>query len=496
MKSDLRPGRVGRSRILVAASALALALALVAGCSDSGGSGGAEKAGAGAGGGQAAPAKVGVITAEPQEVVITAHVAGRVVAFQTAEVRPQVGGLISQKNFKDGSKVAKGDVLYKIDDRSYQAAVDSAVATLQKNQAAAESAKLQYERYQNLTSSNVVSKQDRDDALSTYRQAQADIAAAEAALETAKLNLAYTEVAAPISGRIGTDTVDAGTLVTASQSTALATIRQIDPVYVDFTESSGNLLAFRDQIRRGGVKPLVGAESPGPAEVHVRFADGSAYPEAGTIAAADQFVSETTSSFTVRTRFPNPDAVLLPGMYVRGTVRLAVDEHGFLVPQRAVSRNAKGEATALFVTADGTAETRVIEVSADIGNEWMVTKGVAAGDRLVVDGLQKVRDGAKVAAVPVTVDADGLVQPADGTGKTPADDGANTAKKGATAGNDAADTPAAAAKAGASAEAEAEAGSAAADAPATGGKTADGADDGAGQDSGDGADAATSGAKE
>ncbi|MBP0617684.1 efflux RND transporter periplasmic adaptor subunit [Jiella mangrovi] len=405
-------------------AALVIVLAALGACSDSGGSegsgGSAAKGAGGAPGGQAGPTKVGVVTVEPQPVTITANVAGRVVSFQTAQVRPQVGGLITERLFEQGTKVEKGQVLYKLDDRSYKAEVDSAKATLEKNQAALTTAQLQYQRYQDLGKNDVISQSDRDSARSTYLQAKADVAVAQAALETAQLNLNYTSIEAPITGRVGTDPTEPGNLVTADQTDALATIRQIDPVYVDFTESSGNLMKFRDQIRRGGVKALVGPENPGKAVVKIQFADGSSYPETGTIDAADQYVSETTSSFTVRTRFPNPENVLLPGMYVRGTIRLAVDENGFLLPQRAVSRNAKGEPTAMFVKEDGTVETRVLEISTDIGNQWWVTKGVEKGDKLIVDGLQKIRDGAKVTPVAVTVNDDGLVEQASDQDQSPA----------------------------------------------------------------------------
>ncbi|MBO0661936.1 efflux RND transporter periplasmic adaptor subunit [Jiella sp. MQZ9-1] len=415
--ASLAPRRTGR---VLAVALMTMALAA---CSESGESGGKGQAAAHGGHGRSGPVKVGVMTIEPQPVVITAHVAGRVVAFKTADVRPQVGGLLTEQLFEEGTEVKKGQVLYKLDDKSYKAEVDSAEATLQKNEAAAESAKLQYERYKNLSASNVVSKQNLDDSLSTYRQAQADIAVAQAALETAKLNLNYTSIEAPISGRVGTNTANPGNLVTANQSTALATIRQIDPVYVDFTESSGNLLKFRDQIRKGGLQPLVGPAHKGHTQVSIQFADGSSYNETGTIDAADQFVSQTTSSFTVRTRFPNPHNVLLPGMYVRGTIRLAIDEKGLLLPQRAVSRNQKGDPVAMFVKPDGTAEERVLDASTDIGTNWLVTKGVAAGDKLIVDGLQKVRAGAKVETVAVTIDAKGLAVPVtkgDGKAATPA----------------------------------------------------------------------------
>lgn len=235
------------------------------------------------------------------------------------------------------------------------------------------------------------------------------MAVAKAALRTAQINLDKATITAPIDGEIGTSSVNVGALVTASQTTALATIRQIDPVYVDLTETSGNLLRFRDDLRAGNLTPLAG---PGTrSEVRLSFTNGTDYPVVGTIDAAEQYVSQTTSSFTIRARFPNPDRLLLPGMYVLATVALASDNKAFLVPQRAVSRNAKGEATAWFVGNNNTAELRVLQTSANIGTNWLVSAGVADGDRLIVDGLQRVQAGAAVKGVETRLTEDGQVEP-------------------------------------------------------------------------------------
>lgn len=358
--------------------------------------------------GEAPPPEAGYVVVHPQPVVLTTNVAGRVVAFKLAEIRPQVGGIIQERVFTEGTEVKQGDILYRLDAQSYEAAVAAAEATLTKNQAALSSAKLKFDRYRTLSSTSVVSQQERDDAESSYLQAQAAVAVSQADLQTARINLGHATITAPIDGRIGTSSVSSGSLVTALQSDALATIRQVDPVYVDLTESSANLIKFRNQLQKGGFSPIVGkAESK--AEVHLSFADGTPYALVGQIKSADQFVAQTTSTFTIRSRFDNPERRLLPGMYVLGTISLARDNNGILLPQRAVSRNAKGEATARFIKADGTAETRVLEIPIDIGPNWLVTKGVADGDKLIVDGLQNVQDGRPVKPVEVTIDGNGLV---------------------------------------------------------------------------------------
>lgn len=408
---DILLSRRGK-RAWLFVSTIAAALTL-AGCGDS-----SEKSG-----GEASAARVpeaGYVLVYPQPVVLSANVAGRVVAYNAAEIRPQVGGIVKERVFKEGGEVKQGDVLYRLDAQSYEAALASAEATLKKNEAALVSAKLKFDRYKTLSTTSVVSQQDRDDAESSYLQAQADIAVAQADIATARINLGYTTITAPISGQIGTSSVSVGALVTASQTDALATIRQIDPVYVDLTESSGNLIKFRNQLKKGKFSPLVGGPES-KAEVKLSFADGTPYDLVGEIASADQFVAETTSTFTIRSRFANPERMLLPGMYVLATISLASDDEGFLLPQRAVSRNAKGEATARFITADGAAETRVLDIATDIGSNWLVTGGVADGDKLIVDGLQSVQDGTPVTPVEVKLDARGLeVTSADAGGQATA----------------------------------------------------------------------------
>ena len=352
--------------------------------------------------------EVGVVTLHPQEVSIISSVSGRVVALQTAEIRPQVDGIIQERVFQEGSEVKAGDVLYRIDPRSYQAKVNAADAALKKTQAAVPAAEAKAARYRNLGSTSVVSKQDTEDAQAAYLQAEADVAVSEADLETAQINLDYTTIKAPIAGQIGTSSVSSGSLVTAAQTDVLATIRQLDPVYVDLTESSGNLLKFRKELQGGAVRSAGGDKA---IQVKLTLADGTKYAETGTVEAADRFVSETTSSFTFRSRFANPDRTLLPGMYVRATVRLGIDDKGFLLPQRGVSRNAKGEAIARFVNAEGKAESRTITVLRDVGQNWLVTSGVAEGDRLIVEGLQKVQDGQTATVVEMAIDAAGNAKP-------------------------------------------------------------------------------------
>lgn len=348
-----------------------------------------------------APARreVSVVTLHRRPVVITAELPGRTAAFLIAEVRPQVSGIIVKRLFKEGSEVAAGDALYQIDPASYQAAYDSAAASLQKSEAVVPSAQAKVERYQGLIKQNAVSKQDLDDALATLAQAKADVAAATAAVATARINLAYTKVTAPIGGRVDASTVTVGALVTADQTTALTTIRQLDPINVDVTQSSTNLLKFRTALAEGRLKVL------GPnVAVKLRMENGTTYDHDGKIAFAEANVSQTTGTFTVRAEFPNPDRLLLPGMYVRATVEEGVAEDSFLVPQRAVTRNTKGEATAKFVGADGKVAERVLATQRSIGNNWLVSGTLSDGDKVIVEGSQLVRAGQEVTAVEVTID--------------------------------------------------------------------------------------------
>ncbi|WP_348649732.1 efflux RND transporter periplasmic adaptor subunit [Rhizobium sp. BK602] len=357
--------------------------------------------------------EVSAMTLHPQSVAITAELPGRTSAYLVAEVRPQVGGIIRSRNFKEGSEVKAGDVLYEIDPASYQASYDSAVAALQKAQGAVPSAQSKVDRYKSLTAQDAVSKQNLDDALSTLAQANADVASAKASLETARINLDYTKMRAPIGGRVDASAVTVGALVTADQTTALTTIRQLDPINVDVTQSSTNLLEFRRAIAEGRLKT-----SGDNVSVHLTLEDGTQYKQTGRLEFAEAAVAETVGTITVRAVFPNPDRLLLPGMYVRATIQEGVAENSFLVPQRAVTRNTKGEPTAFFVNADGKVQQRVLKVQRSIGNSWLVNSGLTDGDRVVVEGVQRVRDGQDVNATAVTIDdATGEVKQAAGDGK-------------------------------------------------------------------------------
>lgn len=357
--------------------------------------------------------EVSAMALHPQSVAITAELPGRTSAYLVAEVRPQVGGIIRSRNFKEGSEVKEGDVLYEIDPASYQASYDSAVAALQKAEGALPSAQSKVDRYKSLTAQDAVSKQNLDDAVSTLAQANADIASAKAALETARINLNYTKMRAPIAGRVDASAVTVGALVTADQTTALTTIRQLDPINVDVTQSSTNLLEFRRAIAEGRLKT-----SGDNVSVHLTLEDNSQYKETGKLEFAEAAVAETVGTITVRAVFPNPDRVLLPGMYVRATLQEGIAENSFLVPQRAVTRNTKGEPIAMFVTADNKVQQRVLKVQRSIGNSWLVSEDIKDGERVIVEGSQRVRDGQEVNVSPVTIDdATGEVKQATADGK-------------------------------------------------------------------------------
>lgn len=343
--------------------------------------------------------EVSVVALHPQSVTITAELPGRTTASLEAEVRPQVGGIIQKRLFQEGSEVKQGNALYQIDPATYQAAFDSAVADLQKAEAAVPSAQAKVERYQGLIKQNAISEQDLDDALASLSQARADVASAKAAVETARINLAYTTITAPISGRVDKSTLTPGALVTASQDTALTTIRTLDPINVDVTQSSTNLLNLRQAINDGRIK--ISGEN---VSVKLKLENGSIYPLVGKLEFSESAVSETTGTYSVRAEFPNPDRLLLPGMYVRALVEEGVANNSFLLPQRAVSRNAKGEPTALFVNVEGKVEERILTVGQSVGNNWLVNAGIADGDRIIVEGSQLVRVGQNVDTVEVIID--------------------------------------------------------------------------------------------
>jgi len=343
--------------------------------------------------------EVSVVTLQPQSVQITAELPGRTTASLVAEVRPQVTGIIQSRLFEEGSEVKAGQALYQIDPASYQATYDSAKAALQKAEAAVPTVEAKVKRQQTLIKTNAVSQQTLEETIASLAEAKADVAAAKANLRSAEINLDYTKILAPIDGRIDKSTLTPGALVTASQTTALTTIRKIDPINVDVTQSSTNLLNLRQAIAAGRIK-LSGPN----VRVRLKLDNGTTYPHLGTLSFSESNVSESTGTYTVRAQFPNPDRLLLPGMYVRAVVEEGVADDSFLVPQRAVTRNTKGEPVAEFVDKDSKIEERVLNVSRNVGNNWLVESGVAAGDRVVVEGTQLVRVGQLVTPVEVLID--------------------------------------------------------------------------------------------
>ena len=352
--------------------------------------------------------EVGVLTVKPERVTLTSELPGRTSAYLIAEVRPQVGGIILKRLFTEGSDVKAGDVLYQIDPSVYQAAYASAKAALGKAEANVVPLRLKKERYGQLVAIDAVSKQDSDEVSAQLEQAEAEIAAAKAALETARINLAYTKVTAPISGRIGRSSVTTGALVTASQAAPLATIQELDEVYVDVTQSSAELLKLKQDMACGLMRSNGSAMVCDPAKiggttqarVKLLLEDGSPYPLPGTLKFSEVTVDQGTGSITLRAVFPNPRQTLLPGMFVRAIVEKGVNDQAILVPQRGVTRTPQGEAMVMVVGAGDTAEPRPIKVSQTVGDSWLVSEGLKTGDRVILEGIQKARPGTPVKAVP------------------------------------------------------------------------------------------------
>lgn len=345
----------------------------------------------------ARPVAVGTVTLQPQPVALQSELAGRTTASLVSDVRPQVTGIIKARRFEEGSQVKAGQLLYEIDPASFKSAYDEAAADLANAEAAVAAAKLKDERYAELLQIEGVSKQDADDASAAHRQAVAQVALKKAALESARINLGYTQVRAPISGRIGKSSVTEGALVTAGQATALATIRALDPIYVDLTQSSAQLLKLRKLLGTAGTKP-------GSTAVSLKLEDGSAYSVPGTLKFQEVAVDEATGSVTLRAEFPNPEGILLPGMYVRAVVNEAVSSAGILAPQQGVTRDAKGNAVAMVVNGSNQVEQRTVVADRAIGSNWLVTSGLTAGDQLIVEGLNKIRAGDTVAPVALNLD--------------------------------------------------------------------------------------------
>jgi membrane fusion protein (multidrug efflux system) len=341
------------------------------------------------------PPTVGVVALAPQTVEITNELPGRTAAFETSDVRPQVNGIIVKRLFVEGAFVRKGQPLYQIDPAPYRAALDAAKAQLASAEALVATDKVKAERYGDLVKINAVSKQDYDDALAAYRQAAAGVQQQRATVETAAVNLGYTRVTAPISGRIGLAAVTVGGLATTGQAAALTTIQNFDPIYVDLTQSAPEVLRLRQEIARGNL----GASGAAGVAVHLKLDNGVTYPMDGRLKFTDVTVDPTTGSVTLRAEFPNPRGFLLPGLFVRAVIVEGVDHDAILAPQRGVSRNEKGAPTAMVVDANGKAQQRDIVTSRTIGDKWLVTSGLAAGDRLIVDGLQSVKPNMPVKTV-------------------------------------------------------------------------------------------------
>lgn len=345
---------------------------------------------------QGGPPEVGVMTVQPQAVALTTELSGRTAPHLIAEVRPQVGGIIKKRLFTEGSDVKAGQVLYQIDPASYEAALASAKANQARAEATLGSARLKAERYQDLVKIKAVSQQDNDEAQAAMKQAEADVAATKAAVETARINLAYTRIIAPISGRIGRSAVTEGALVTASQAAALATIQQLGSIYVDVTQTSAELLRLKKNLASGLLKKS-GADQ---AKARLVLEDGSAYPQAGVLKFSEVTVDQSTGSVTLRAVFPNQNQMLLPGMFVRAVLEEGTVPDGILIPQRGVTRNPKGEPMVMLVGAEEKVEPRPIKVVRTVGDAWLVSEGLKAGDRVILEGLQKARPGTPVKAVP------------------------------------------------------------------------------------------------
>ncbi len=328
--------------------------------------------------------EVGVVTVKPKSVQLSSEFPGRTNAFLIAEVRPQVSGVLLKREFREGSNVSAGQVLYQIDPAPYR-------ATLARAEASLDSAKLLFERYQRLVQTHAISQQQRDDARSQYLQAKAVV-------ESARIDLNYTRIAAPISGHIGRSTVTQGALVTASQTTALATIQQLDPIYVDITQPATTLLELKENLTSGQLK----SAGKGQAEIRVMLDNGRIYPHPGTLQFSEVSVDESTGAVTLRAVVPNPEGILLPGMFVRAQLQEGVSEQALLIPQRSVTRDTQGKANALILDDEDRVLQRSLVTERSIDGQWLIRDGLHVGDRVIVDGIQKVQPGMQVKPMPVS----------------------------------------------------------------------------------------------
>jgi membrane fusion protein (multidrug efflux system) len=340
--------------------------------------------------------EVATVTVARQQVLLTTELPGRTSPYRIAEIRPQVNGLIQKRLFTEGSDVKAGQELYQIDPAPFQAALDNAKAALGKSEANLPAIRLRANRYKEALADKAVSRQDLDDADAALKQGQADIAYYQAMVETARINLGYTRVVSPISGRIGKSSVTDGAIVTAYQPTPLATIQQLDPIYVDVPQSTTALLQLQRRLKEERIKH----DGTGQNKVQLILEDGTAYALEGTLEFRDVSVDPTTGSVILRAVFPNPNDVLLPGMFVRAVVKEGVNDQAILIPQQAVARSPKGDPVALIVGAGGRVEQRMLSLDRALGDQWLVASGLTPGDRVIAEGAQKVRAGAVVKEVP------------------------------------------------------------------------------------------------
>ncbi len=342
------------------------------------------------------PPEVATVTVQPQQIVLTTELPGRTSAYRISEIRPQVNGLIQKRMFTEGSDVQAGQVLYEIDPAPFQASLDNAKAAMGKAEANLPSIRSRTERFKELLPDKAVSQQDYEDAAAAEKQVRAEIEYYKAMVETARINFGYTRVTAPISGRIGRSSVTEGAIVTAYQPMALTTIQQLDPIYVDVPQSTAELLRLKRRMEDGRLMP----DGTNQKNANLILEAGRAYPLEGTLQFRDVTVDPTTGSVILRLVFPNPKGLLLPGMFVRAVVKDGLSEQAILIPQQAVSRDPKGNPIALILDAGGKVQQRLLRLDRAIGDQWLVTSGLAAGDQVIVEGLQKVRAGTSAKAIP------------------------------------------------------------------------------------------------
>ena len=339
--------------------------------------------------------EVGVVTLAPSSVNIKSELPGRALAFEIAEIRPQVGGIIIKRNFVEGDKVSKGESLYQIDPAPLQARLDSAKGALAKAQATANNVRLTLNRQSALIKSNYVSRQDYDTTRSQLNEAQANVAVAKADLEQATINLRYANVTSPIDGISGKSSVTVGALVTANQQNALVTVQRLDPIYVDLTQSVQDFLRLKEEKANGQI-----AQQQGKIPVELMLENGKPYRHTGTLEFSDPAVDETTGSVTLRAVFPNPEGEILPGMYVTALLDEGSQQNVLMVPQQGITHNEQGKATALILDQENVVQLREINAVKAVGNQWLVTAGLRPGDRVIVSGLQRIRPGIKARVLP------------------------------------------------------------------------------------------------